>query len=146
MRRLAALLAALNAYLGHGRALESALAFVKLQYALMIAASPWPVFMLAINDVNLPKLVLALPFFLAGGTSFLGLALNHAGYPCSRFFRIAGAAMGMSVWVYILTKNILIGWIAAGVNPWCLMGIIASVWIIRRGALGLPPPGMPGQT
>lgn len=140
-RRFTDALSAMNLYLGHGRALESALVFVKLQFFVMMAFSPWPPFVMAFRDLPLSHWVLSLPFLAAGGTSLVGLVLNAWGYERSRFYRIAGASMGMSIWIYILVKNVLIGWPASGINPWCMMGIVGSIWIIRRGALGLPPPG-----
>lgn len=139
-----------NLFLGHGRALEGALVFVKLQFGLMLTASSLdlidPPFVIALNDLAgvVPLWVQSLPFWVTGVVQAVGLHLNAAGYASCKYLRIVGASMGMAIWTYILTKNILLGVVAAGVNPWCLMGILASVWIVRRGALGLPRPGAPG--
>lgn len=135
----------INVFLGHGRALESALTFVKFQYALIMLVSPWETQIMAFQDVELPRWAMALPFLLACIPSTVGLLMNTWGYEASRYFRMAGASMGMMVWIYILTKNCLLGMYGASVNPWCLMGILGSIWIIRRSKLGLPPPGTPGM-
>lgn len=139
-----------NAFLGHGRALECALIFVKFEYAGMflghsvgLLSAP---FFIAFNDLAgvAPSWVLALPFFATAATQSVGLYLNASGYYSSKYFRVVGGSMGMMLWSYILTKNVLLGVLMAGVNPWCVMGIVASAYLVRRGVLGLPKPGSPG--
>lgn len=139
MERVLRSAAVINAYIGHGRALESALIFVKLEFGLMLILAPTRPFIVALNDVQLSQWLLSLPFLISGCTSLVGLVLNAKGYRCSRIFRIVGATIGMTCWIYIVSKSVLVGLPFSGMNPWCVMGILGSIWIIRRGALGQPP-------
>lgn len=132
-------------FLGHGRMLESALTFVKFLYAVMLLSIPrHRVQFVALSDVPLPSAVLAMPFFLAASLSFTGLVLNALTIDRARIYRMAGAAVGLSIWAFVLLKDYSIGIYMAGLHPWCIMGVLASIWIIHRGYLGLPRPGAPG--
>ena len=143
-----ALLHSINIFLGHGRALESALVFVKFLYWLMLTVIPEErTQFIAFQDVRgiVPGFLLALPYLAAATLSFTGLALNACGNHRSRYYRIFGASTGMSIWLFILLKDYVHGVYMAGLHPWCIMAIFADVWIIHRGYLGLPRPGAPGQ-
>lgn len=135
-------------YLGHGRFMECCLVLVKVMYGSMFLASaisgvePTIVAFAAIDG---SPALLAIPFFLASGLSFMGLLLNGMGYECSKWFRIFGATVGMSIWLFVIGNNLRLGHPFAGVMPWMLMAIVASLWIIRRGIKGLPRPGALGQ-
>lgn len=140
--RLCAVLVAFDRFVGHGRALESGLIFVKLQFAAMLMTLPRKdLTIAALVESGLPSSVLAAPFIFAASLSLTGLILNRRGLDRSRHFRIMGASIGMMIWIYILVENMLIGLFGSGINPWCTMGIISSVWIIRRGTQGVPSPG-----
>ena len=136
----------IDSFLGHGRKLEAALIFVKLQYFVLLSFAPKDaIFILAFQPLNVSPRLLALPFLLCGTLQLIGLILNARGYPQSRWFRIVGATIGMMLWLYILGENVLVirVW-AAGINPWMAMGIVGSITIIRNGVLGQPRPGAPG--
>lgn len=136
----------LDIYLGHGRMLETALVFVEFQYAAMlICVPPIHIVVLALEDLHVATILKALPFLISATISFAGLCLNAAGYEISKWFRVVGATFGMGLWTFILIKNVYLGYFAAGVNPWCTMGILGSLWIIRRGLMGLPKPGSAGS-
>jgi hypothetical protein len=132
-------------FLGHGRALETFLTLVTFQFWVILVFSPWRPHIIALQDVPLSDWAISVPFLVSWAPSSVGLFLNAWGFEASRYFRIVGASAGMTVWFYILTKNCLVGYWFAGVNPWCTMGILSSAWIIHRGMLGLPRPGAPGE-
>lgn len=134
----------IDIYFGHGRALEGFLIFVKLQYALMWLIVPVDTFIMAFQDIQIQREYFSLPFAAAVVPSLIGMILNARGFECSKWFRVAGATIGMSIWIFVLSKNVLVGTYASGINPWMLGGIVGSIWIIRRGILGLPRPGAPG--
>lgn len=135
----------IEVYLGHGRMTEACLVFVKLQFAAILLFVPRnEILIIAFEDIPVHAQILAVPFLMAALPSFVGLVLNALGYDASKWFRIFGASIGIGIWVFLLAKNCLIGNYASATNPWMLMAILASIWIIRRGMLGLPRPGAPG--
>lgn len=143
--RIFKLFVLLDNYLGHGRMLESALIFVKIQYALIfLVAPPKDIFVIAFADLDHPAWVLALPFAICASLQFTGISLNILGFDCSRWFRIIGASIGMAIWTFMLIKNCMIGYYVTGLNPWMLMAIVGSVVIIRKAFLNLPIPGAAG--
>jgi hypothetical protein len=145
--KLSNLMNHINIFMGHGRALESSLVFVKYQFFIMMMGASLDLVnephILALQDLQgvVPEWTQALPFLLVAVIQTVGLFMNGYGYPHSRYWRIVGGTLGMFLWFYILTKNCIIGYVAAGINPWCLMGVLANIWIVRRGTLGLPVPG-----
>lgn len=144
-KSLLALFALLDSYLGHGRMLECALIFVKLQYAaILLLIPPKDVLFLAFSDLHMQTWVLAIPFIACSIPQFIGLSLNIMGYSISRWFRIVGASIGMGIWTFILTKNMVLGYVASQINPWLFMAILGSAIIIRKGVLNLPRPGAAG--
>ncbi len=130
-----------DVYLGHGRMTEALLVFVEAQYALMfLLASP---FVIAFQDLPYSAW-LAAPFAVAALLSGAGLLTNAMGYPVCHALRIVGAAVGMTIWLFLLAKNVFVGIPLTSTTPWMVAGVVASVWIIRRGMAGLPIPGAPG--
>lgn len=135
-------------YLGHGRFMETCLVGVKLIYGCMFLASAvsgTPPTIVAFASIDDSPIFLATPFFLAAGLSLTGLVLNGMGYECSKWFRILGATVGMSIWLFVIGNNLRLGHPFAGVMPWMIMAIVASLWIVRRGIKGLPRPGALGS-
>jgi hypothetical protein len=135
-------------YLGHGRMLESCLVAVKYMYAGMYILASFtdidPAFV-ALKDLDAEPILVAIPFFLMASVSLAGLILNASGYDSSRYYRILGATMGMTMWLFILGMDFFVYHIYfAGVHPWVIIGILGSLWIIRRGVKGLPVPGASG--
>lgn len=137
-----------DAWFGHGRALEGILILVKYTYFIMFLFTPKDrIAMISLGDVEwIPGYILALPFFVAATLSAIGLTLNALSFELCRYFRIWGATVGMMIWIFILIGNHRHGYVLAGLSPWCFwVGIFGSIWIIRRGYKGLPRPGATGE-
>jgi hypothetical protein len=130
-------------FLGYGQALESFLVFVKFQYFLMFAFGATLLkqdpFFIAFSAIELTERQwFCIPFLLAWLPGFVGLLLKGRQDPRAKFYRVTGASFGFMIWLFVLTENIILGVYLAGVNPWVLAGLIASLWIIRRGLLDRP--------
>jgi hypothetical protein len=136
----------IDSYLGHGRMLESALILVKFQYAVILFfVSPDSIYVRPFEDIAWKDAwVLGIPFLLAASLQTAGLVSNIYGISYSRFLRIAGACIGMAMWIFMLLKTFYLGYPVDGLNPWMLMGVIGSLLIIRKAVLNLPPPGSRG--
>lgn len=126
--------------IGDGRLLETGLISVKLTYGVQWLFFPAELFVFAFSDINAPRWVFSIPFFYAAIPSAIGLYLNMRGDHRSKWFRIFGATVGMSIWMFILMKNFQHGAFALAINPWMFMGIWGSLLIIRRAVLHEPDP------
>ena len=147
-RSIAKSLVRFFAFLGHGRMLETALVFVELQYAVMLTSTSMDGWVFhAFDDISssgATSAAIRTPFWIAGMLGAIGLILNGRGYKQSRYFRVAGGTIGLTIWMWLLAKNMLLGNFASALNPWLLMAIVGSMVIITRGMQGLPRPGAPG--
>lgn len=137
----------LDLFLGYGRALESFLIFVKFLYFCMFLFGSTLInqdpFFIAFSAIDVPdRRIFCIPFLMAWLPGFLGLYLNACANHNSKYYRILGASFGFTIWLFVLSENCLLGVYLAGVNPWVLAGMIASLWIIRRGLLDKPTPGL----
>lgn len=146
IHRVAQVIQAIDAFFGHGRLLEGILILVKTTYAVgLLFTPPNMIAMVSLSDIGAPIWACAIPFATAATLSGVGLYLNYLGYYCCKYFRIWGATVGMAIWIFILIGNYRMGVLLAGLTPWMLWaGIFGSIWIIRRGMLGLPRPGAVG--
>lgn len=127
-------------YIGYGRALECGLTLVCFQYFLMMMAGEldWITdpHILALQDLEgvVPLWAQSLPFLLVAVVQAVGITLEAWGSVKCRLFRQLGGGGGMVIWMYVLVKGVLMGYLAAGINPWALMGVLGYMWIVRRGA------------
>src|SRR4051812_12527430 len=121
-------------YLGHGRFTEVFLIGVEFLYTILFIVSWWldiPPIFIAFSEFNDYLGFLPVPFAISGVVSLAGLLLHAHGYESSRWFRVAGATIGMSIWLFILGNGWRLGTFFAGGSPWMIMAIPASLWIIR---------------
>lgn len=134
--------------LGHGRALESFLAFVCFVYAMIILFVPdAPLQSQATVDLAWEGYgkYIAIPFLLKAILTGWGVYTNKQGLPISRFCRIAGATVGTFLWTFLLFKFIAFDAIGALGTALCIGGIVASLRIVGLAMANLPPPGAPSQ-
>jgi len=136
----------IDSYLGHGRMLETALIFVKFQYAVIFLLIPADqIYFIAFSDFTHAKWV-AIIARLTALLQSAGLWLNMRGSNFSRWFRLTGAALGLAIWTFMLIKSCLLGFWVTGLNPWIFMAALGSLMLIRKGLLNLPRPGALGAT
>lgn len=127
-----------NEFLGTGRFMECGLVLVNFQYCLMFLAGymDWieDPHILALQDLEgvVPLWAQSLPFLFVATVQVVGLTLDARGSDLCRHFRRVGGGGGMVIWMYVLVKGALMGFLAAGVNPWALMAVLAYMRIVRR--------------
>lgn len=127
--------------------LETFLILVKYIYGMMFLLGDTlniPPVVIAFKDLNIDGAYISIPFFLMASISLFGLWANATGYEWSKYFRIFGATLGMTMWLFIILNDCRMGVYFAGVHPWMTIAILGSMWIIRRGVKGLPRPGAAG--
>lgn len=128
-------------FFGYVGPLEAMLVFVRAQYVCLMviglfSEQPYPGIILD-NPITITALTCLIA--LSATTSFAGMMMNvHGERSFSKYFRVIGAIVGMMVWIFLLSKNLLVGVWFSFANPWFLAGILSSMWIIRRGILGFP--------
>lgn len=133
--------------LGHGRALETFLAFVCFVYACILAFIPdAPYQSSATADLAwYYGRGLALPFLIIAIFAGWGVYSNKKGLPYSRQCRIIGALIGTFTWTFFLVKFGATDSIGALGTALCIGGIVASLRIMGMAMADLPQPGSPSQ-
>lgn len=132
-------------YLGHGRALETYLACLKILFGLILFPG-WPINVAVLSDLQwfVPDIVIASPFLVVGVLQAIGLYLNAKGFEFSWIIRAAAATIAIFMWSWLLTKSILIGQLFTTITPLCVLGVPASGYILRKAIRRLPIPGAAG--
>jgi hypothetical protein len=131
-------------FLGHGRALEVYLIGAKLLLAFLIFPTK--------TNLNIPVLenlrwsisdpIIASPFILIGCIQLGGLIMNYNGIEKSWIPRSTGAALAMCLWVFLITKSILVDEIFTSLMPFAIMSFFGSSYLFWRAWNGLPIPGI----
>lgn len=134
-----------EAFLGHGRALESYLGGLKILIGLCVLPG-WPINIAVLSDLQwfVPDFLIALPFLFVGFTQIFGLYLNAMGVEWSWILRAIAAFVAIFMWSWLLSKAILIGDFSSVIVPLAIMGIPASTFIFRKALKRLPVPGAAG--
>jgi hypothetical protein len=133
--------------LGHGRALETFLAFVCAVYAAILILAPD-----AIHQSQAIRLVawygygwIVILIFIAKSVfTSLGVIGNIKGWSGSRIYRTIGAFIGTSIWCWFLSQFVAYDALDALGSALCIGGIVASVRIIGMAWANLPRPGAIG--
>jgi hypothetical protein len=134
--------------LGHGRALESFLAFVCFVYAMDVLFWPNAAFQSqATADIAWKGYgyVISIPFLLKAGFTGWGVYANRHSLPGSRQCRIIGGTIGTFLWTFFLVKFYAVDAIGALGTALCIGGIVASIRIVGLAMADLPRPGAPSQ-
>ena len=132
-------------FLGHGRALEFFLGWLKINISVSIALSDLGSRISVTADFawyHSPT-VLATPFFVMGVLQAAGVFLNVYGYEKSWLIRAAGAALAIFVWCLVLVKASLIGEPTLAI-PIALTCLPASAFLFFKAWNRLPIPGAAG--
>lgn len=143
VREMVSLIRNADAFIGHGRALETFLVLVKFQYALLLSIAPRNILLFTAVTESGNQVIFAAIFFVIGCIQATGLVLNLEGNSMCHRYRVIGGTLAIMLWIYVITRTFLSGF-ATAIYPWAITAMLGSMWIVRRGTLGLPHPGAPG--
>lgn len=130
--------------LGHGRALESFLAFICAVYAAILLAYPEAQYQ---SQATAPLAwrgygwVFPIPFIAKSFFTAIGVYGNINAWPHSRTYRVIGGFIGTFIWLWFLTQYIAFDMFGALGAALCIGGTVASVRIIGMAWANLPIPG-----
>lgn len=132
--------------LGHGRALEFFLGWMKVNIAASIAFSELSARVPVTADLAwyYAPSIIAFPFFVMGALQIGGTVLNICGYENSWVVRAFAALLAIFVWCFILVKAGLIGEPTLAI-PIAITCLPASAFLFYKAWNRLPIPGAPGQ-
>lgn len=131
--------------LGHGRALEFFLGWMKVNIAASIALTELSARVPVTADLAwyYSPVALAAPFFVLGILQAGGAILNICGYDDSWIIRAIAAILAIFVWCLILIKATIIGEPSLAI-PLAITCLPASAFLFYKAWNRLPVPGAPG--
>jgi hypothetical protein len=132
-------------HLGHGRALEFFLGWMKVNIAGQLAFSELSARVPVTADLAwyYSPTIIALPFFVMGLLQISGTILNIRGYEKSWIVRASAALLAIFVWCLILIKAGMIGEPTLAI-PLSLTCLPASAFLFYKAWNRLPVPGAKG--
>jgi hypothetical protein len=137
----------LLSFLGHGRALEFFLGWLKINISVSIALSDLSAQVPVTADLSwyYSPTALAAPFFVMGLLQASGVMLNVYGYEKSWTIRAFGAVLAIFVWCLVLVKASLVGEATLAI-PIAITCLPASAFLFYKAWNRLPIPGSAGLT